>query len=143
MLKNHVLIAWRMLSRNRWYTLIKVLGLALGLCGCIIIWLVGRFELSFDRSHPDKERIYRVTSKIERSGRIGTEVHPPMPVALRTEVTGFGGKDGAVSHVYARQVTGTSSRDLTPVPGSEFAHSVRSTGPRANSADMSTSQVHR
>jgi glutamate synthase (NADPH/NADH) small chain len=37
-----------------------------------------------------------------------------------TEVTGFGGKDGHVSHVYARQVTGTSSRDLTPVPGSEF-----------------------
>jgi glutamate synthase (NADPH/NADH) small chain len=37
-----------------------------------------------------------------------------------TEVTGFGGKDGRVSHVYARQVTGSSSRDLTPVPGSEF-----------------------
>jgi glutamate synthase (NADPH/NADH) small chain len=37
-----------------------------------------------------------------------------------TEVTGFGGKEGNVSHVYARQVTGTSSRDLTPVPGSEF-----------------------
>jgi glutamate synthase (NADPH/NADH) small chain len=37
-----------------------------------------------------------------------------------TEVTGFGGKEGHVSHVYARQVTGTSSRDLTPVPGSEF-----------------------
>jgi glutamate synthase (NADPH/NADH) small chain len=38
-----------------------------------------------------------------------------------TEVTAFGGKDGAVSHVYARKVAGTSSRDLTPVPGSEFA----------------------
>jgi glutamate synthase (NADPH/NADH) small chain len=37
-----------------------------------------------------------------------------------TEVTGFGGRDGALSHVYARQVTGTSSRDLTPVPNSEF-----------------------
>ena len=37
-----------------------------------------------------------------------------------TEVTGFGGRDGVLSHVYARQVTGTSSRDLTPVPGSEF-----------------------
>ncbi|MGA2009051.1 MAG: glutamate synthase subunit beta [Solirubrobacteraceae bacterium] len=37
-----------------------------------------------------------------------------------TEVTGFGGRDGHVSHVYARQVTGASSRDLTPVPGSEF-----------------------
>jgi glutamate synthase (NADPH/NADH) small chain len=37
-----------------------------------------------------------------------------------TEVTGFGGREGVVSHVYARQVTGSSSRDLTPVPGSEF-----------------------
>jgi len=36
------------------------------------------------------------------------------------EVTGFGGREGDVSHVYARQVTGISSRDLTPVPGSEF-----------------------
>jgi glutamate synthase (NADPH) small chain len=37
-----------------------------------------------------------------------------------TEVTGFGGSGGEVTHVYARKVTGTSSRDLTPVPGSEF-----------------------
>ncbi len=37
-----------------------------------------------------------------------------------TEVTGFGGRDGQLSHVYARQVTGSSSRDVTPVPGSEF-----------------------
>ena len=37
-----------------------------------------------------------------------------------TEVTAFKGEDGQVTHVYARQVTGASSRDLTPVPGSEF-----------------------
>ena len=37
-----------------------------------------------------------------------------------TEVTGFNGEDGSVTHVYARHVTGASSRDLTPVPGSEF-----------------------
>ena len=37
-----------------------------------------------------------------------------------TEVMGFGGSGGQVTHVYARKVTGTSSRDLTPVPGSEF-----------------------
>jgi glutamate synthase (NADPH/NADH) small chain len=37
-----------------------------------------------------------------------------------TEVTGFMGEEGKVTHVFARQVTGTSSRDLTPVPGSEF-----------------------
>ncbi|HEY1511410.1 MAG TPA: glutamate synthase subunit beta, partial [Solirubrobacteraceae bacterium] len=37
-----------------------------------------------------------------------------------TEVMGFGGTHGKVNHIYARKVTGTSSRDLTPVPGSEF-----------------------
>jgi glutamate synthase (NADPH) small chain len=37
-----------------------------------------------------------------------------------TEVTGFHGENGQVSKVWARQVTGTSSRDLTPVPGTEF-----------------------
>jgi glutamate synthase (NADPH/NADH) small chain len=37
-----------------------------------------------------------------------------------TEVTGFGGSEGKVTHVYARKVTGASSRDLTPVPGTEF-----------------------
>ncbi len=37
-----------------------------------------------------------------------------------TEVTAFKGENGHVTHVYARQVTGASSRDLTPVPGSEF-----------------------
>jgi len=37
-----------------------------------------------------------------------------------TEVTGFSGQDGRVTHVHARRVTGTSSRDLQPVPDSEF-----------------------
>ncbi len=37
-----------------------------------------------------------------------------------TEVTGFSGEAGRVTHVHARRVTGTSSRDLTPVAGSEF-----------------------
>ncbi|MGB2710225.1 MAG: glutamate synthase subunit beta [Conexibacter sp.] len=37
-----------------------------------------------------------------------------------TEVTSFSGRDGAVAEVHARRVTGTSSRDLQPVPGSEF-----------------------
>jgi glutamate synthase (NADPH/NADH) small chain len=38
-----------------------------------------------------------------------------------TEVTGFLGENGHVSRVFARKVTGTSSKDLTPVPGTEFS----------------------
>jgi glutamate synthase (NADPH/NADH) small chain len=38
-----------------------------------------------------------------------------------TEVTGITGRDGRVTAVRARRVEGTSSRDLRPVPGSEFS----------------------
>jgi len=38
-----------------------------------------------------------------------------------TEVTGFTGQHGTVSHVHARRVAGNSSADLTPVPESELA----------------------
>jgi glutamate synthase (NADPH/NADH) small chain len=38
-----------------------------------------------------------------------------------TEVTGFSGTDGRVVEVHARRVQGTSSRDLRPIPGSEFS----------------------
>jgi glutamate synthase (NADPH/NADH) small chain len=36
------------------------------------------------------------------------------------EVTALEGRDGRVARVHGRSVTGTSSRDLRPVPGSEF-----------------------
>jgi glutamate synthase (NADPH/NADH) small chain len=37
-----------------------------------------------------------------------------------TEVTRIVGEDGRVTAIEGRQVTGTSSRNLAPVPGSEF-----------------------
>src|SRR3954452_14617945 len=37
-----------------------------------------------------------------------------------TEITAISGEDGRVRAVEGRRVEGTSSRDLTPVPGSEF-----------------------
>lgn len=90
MLKNYFRIAARILARNKLYTLINVLGLALGICGCIVIWLVGSFEMSFDRFHPGADRIYRVVGHpngwLEWSGAI-----PPLPVEMRKEIPGLEG----------------------------------------------------
>jgi putative ABC transport system permease protein len=83
MLKNYFRIAARILARNKLYTLINVLGLALGVCGCIVIWLVGRYEMSFDRFHPDGDRIYRVCSGYT------AEVLPPVPDAIRRSIPGL------------------------------------------------------
>ncbi len=89
MLKNYFRIATRILARNKLYTVINVLGLALGVCGCIVIWLVGSYEMSFDRFHPDGDRIYRVV----RGGKPGEgkdpNVIPPMPAAMRGSIPGL------------------------------------------------------
>ncbi|HEV2481032.1 MAG TPA: FtsX-like permease family protein [Puia sp.] len=85
MLRTYLRIAARILTRNKLYTLINVLGLALGVCTCIIIWLVDSAELSFDRFHPDGDRIYRVVL----GGSPVPMVLPPMPEAMRATVPGL------------------------------------------------------
>jgi putative ABC transport system permease protein len=56
MLKNY----WRIIARNKIYSTINVLGLALGICGCVVLYLITDYEFSFDRHRPDGERIYRI-----------------------------------------------------------------------------------
>jgi putative ABC transport system permease protein len=89
MLRNYLKIAVRVLAHNKLYTLINVLGLSLGICGCIIIWLISSYELSFDRFHPDGDRIFRIGSKINFFNWLDSDIPPPMPEAIRKEVPGL------------------------------------------------------
>lgn len=61
-------IARRNFIRHKIYTAINVLGLALGVSACIVIFLETRHDFSFDRFHPEKERIYRIVGNLERAG---------------------------------------------------------------------------
>jgi putative ABC transport system permease protein len=60
MLKNNWRIAWRTLTHNKVYTGINILGLALGISGCLVLFQITHYEFSFDRDHPDGARIYRI-----------------------------------------------------------------------------------
>lgn len=60
-------VAWRNILRQRWYSLIHVVGLAIGVCVCIVIYLIGRYELSFDNFHPDANRIYRIVGEVQNN----------------------------------------------------------------------------
>src|SRR5688572_12475837 len=62
MIRNYLKTALRNLSRNRGYALINVFGLAVGIAACLLIFLVVRFETSFDKFHSKKDKIYRVAS---------------------------------------------------------------------------------
>jgi putative ABC transport system permease protein len=92
MIKNYLKIAWRNIIRNRIYTAINVLGLALGVCACIVIYAIVSYELSFDTFHPGKERIYRIMGDATES--TGEKLHwskLPMPVSqtARDELSGL------------------------------------------------------
>ncbi len=62
-----VKVAWRNLLRQRWFSLIHILGLAIGICVCLVIFLIGRYELSFDNFHPDANRIYRIVGDVQNN----------------------------------------------------------------------------
>ncbi|MDP9048618.1 MAG: ABC transporter permease, partial [Bacteroidota bacterium] len=92
MIKNYLKIAWRNIARNRVHTIINVLGLSLGVCACIVIYVIISYELSFDTFHPGKERIYRVMADVTES--TGEKLHfskLPLPVSqtARAELAGL------------------------------------------------------
>lgn len=65
MLKNYFKIAWRNLTRNRLRTAIHILGLSLGISICFLIFNVVIHSYSFDRFHPDRDRIFRINTLTE------------------------------------------------------------------------------
>ena len=69
MLQNYLTIAIRNLLRYPAYTLINIVGLAIGLAACMLILLYVWDELSYDRYHPHAERVYRVVDDIESAGQ--------------------------------------------------------------------------
>ncbi|KIC93641.1 ABC transporter permease [Flavihumibacter solisilvae] len=64
MLRNDFKLAWRNLLKNRFFSLINILGLATGLACFILITLYVTDELSYDRYNEKASRIYRVNSDI-------------------------------------------------------------------------------
>ena len=65
MLKNYFKIAFRNLWRHRVFSFINIMGLAVGMTACFLIFLYVRFELSYDSFHTKADRIYRVVCDLK------------------------------------------------------------------------------
>jgi len=95
MIKNYLKIAWRNLWKNKVFSAINIIGLALGLAAFLLIALSVLNELSYDRYNAKAARIYRVNDDIKFGGNlISTAVSPP-PLASGLEAT-FPGIEKAV-----------------------------------------------
>ena len=90
MLKNHFIIAWRSLKKNKLISVINILGLALGIGTCLVISLYVLDELSYDRFHANADRIYRVNleAKIGKEFLNEASVMAPVAAAIKNEIPG-------------------------------------------------------
>lgn len=93
MIKTYVLVALRVLRRNKAFSLLNVLGLSIGVAAAVLIFLVIRWETSYDSYHANGDRIYRVTTSVlNRSNNEVVSQHASAPLELgdvvRAEVPG-------------------------------------------------------
>lgn len=90
MLRNYFTVALRNILKYKFFSLINITGLVIGMACCLLLFVYVVDELSYDKFHKDYEQIYRVALH----GRIGgQEVLTnnsciPLATAMQAEVPG-------------------------------------------------------
>lgn len=93
---SYLKMAVRNFRRNKVFTAINILGLAIGISASLVIYLIVQHELSYEKGWKDSEKIQRVVSEISFPGVTMNNSGVPAPLAdaVRQEVTGV----DAVTH---------------------------------------------
>ncbi|HCN84132.1 MAG TPA: hypothetical protein DIT07_11020, partial [Sphingobacteriaceae bacterium] len=65
MLREYFKIAWRNILKRKFYTLLNISGLSLGMSCCMLIYLYSSYQLSFDTYHHGKEHIFRLVNELK------------------------------------------------------------------------------
>ncbi|WBL22291.1 ABC transporter permease [Zunongwangia sp. HRR-M8] len=91
MLKNYIKIAWRNIWKNKLFSVINIISLAIGLSASFVIGLMVYYDFTFDKFHKDGDRIYRITTQFispEETEHFGG-VNAVLADALRENVSGL------------------------------------------------------
>jgi putative ABC transport system permease protein len=96
MLRLNLKIAWRTLWKNKNYTLINILGLSVGLAGCMLIFIFTSYQMGFDKGYENTDRIYRFVTNWQYPSYndFSKGVPVPMIAAAKEELGGI--EKGAV-----------------------------------------------
>ncbi len=88
MLLNYLKIAWRNLIRNKTFSAINILGLALGMACSVLILLWVQDERNVDAFHANKQQLFRIYMREYFSGSVQGVIWTPGPLAeeLKTSI---------------------------------------------------------
>jgi putative ABC transport system permease protein len=86
MIKNYFKTAWRSLTKNKFYSIINISGLAVGLATAIMLLLWVQNELSFDKFNKDYKNIYQLSTHFKGRGddKVWNGVPGPLAVYAKT-----------------------------------------------------------
>jgi putative ABC transport system permease protein len=86
MIRNYLKTAIRSLWKNKGFSAINIIGLAIGLATCLLIIIYVMDELSYDRWNPNADRVYRLDGEIKFGGNhfiLAVAPAPAGPTMLR------------------------------------------------------------
>ena len=82
MIKNYLTVAVRNIARNKTFSAINIIGLAIGMACCVLIFSAVHQQWSFDRFHENRDAIFRVlTREITKEGAVAFSVKQPRELA--------------------------------------------------------------
>ncbi|UTA67344.1 ABC transporter permease [Emticicia sp. 21SJ11W-3] len=85
MIRNYLKVAWRNLWKNKTFSLLNIMGLALGMTCSLLIMLWLQDELQKDKFHKNGSRLYRVMENQFYAGEVVT--YPSTPGILSQHIT--------------------------------------------------------
>ncbi|HVS95644.1 MAG TPA: ABC transporter permease [Puia sp.] len=88
MFKNHLKLAWRSLLKRKGYSTLNILGLAIGITCCLLIFHYVSYERSYDRFQPNAGRIVRLRLDQYQQGKLAWQsatVYPAIAPAMKKE----------------------------------------------------------
>lgn len=88
MFKNYLKVAVRSLIRHKFYSIINISGLAIGIMACLLILLFVQDELSYDKFYDQSDQIYRVTQVLPMGAKVSHTATAPWPLT-QTLLTDF------------------------------------------------------
>jgi len=81
MIKNHIRIAWRNLLKNKSYTAINMIGLAVSITAVLLITLWVQNQFLYDNFYSNGDRIYKLWSRTDNEGKVNVHDVTSAPVA--------------------------------------------------------------
>jgi len=88
MIKNYLKIAWRNMMKNKFFSIVNIFGLSVGLACCMLITLYLHYETSYDSYQKNIKNLYQVgTTSIKKGEKDNKNPYtsPPIAAALKQE----------------------------------------------------------